>query len=119
MRETFGDLIRASRRRLGKSLQEVADEIGVTPVYVSEVERGKRPPFITERLAKLSRALKLDFESLLRKAWEEKKMIDFDPTSSDKQIEALMTLARGGLSEEQLDAILKIAQHRQKSMKFK
>ena len=115
-RESFGELIRSSRRLLGKSLQEVGDALGVTAVYISEVERGKRPPFVTERLKKLSKILEIDFERLVRAAWSERKMIDFDPGSSDKEIEALVTLARGGLSETQLDAIMKIAQGKQKKM---
>jgi transcriptional regulator with XRE-family HTH domain len=113
----FGDLIRSSRRTLGKSLQEVAEAIGVTAMYVSEVERGKRPPFVTERLPRLARALDIDLKRLLTSAWTEKRMIDFDPsTSSDKQIEALVTLARGGLSDSELDEILKIAQAKQRKI---
>jgi len=113
----FGDLIRSSRRTLGKSLQEVAEAIGVTAMYVSEVERGKRPPFVTERLPRLGRVLNIDLKQLLTSAWTEKKMIDFDPsTSSDKQIEALVTLARGGLSDSELDEILKIAQAKQRKI---
>lgn len=45
--ESFGELIRKSSRANNKSLQDVAGALQVTPVYVSEVERGKRPPFVT------------------------------------------------------------------------
>jgi transcriptional regulator with XRE-family HTH domain len=105
----FGELIRSSRRRLNKSLQDVADALSVSVVYVSEVERGKRPPFTTERLPALARVLELDLDGLKAAAWAERKMIDWDPaTTSDKQTEALMALARGGLSDSELEAILKI-----------
>jgi transcriptional regulator with XRE-family HTH domain len=107
---SFGEIIRASRRKLNKSLQDVADAIGVTPVYVSEVERGKRPPFTPERLPALATVLELDLNELRATAWIEKKMIEWDPgTTSRKQIEALVALARGGLSEGQLEKILEIA----------
>lgn len=119
VRESFGELVRASRRKIGKSLQEVADALGVTAVYVSEVERGKRPPFVTDRLAKLSKVIEVDFETLVRTAWSEKKSIEFDPSSSDKQMEALFTLARGGLSEAQLDGILKIVRTKKSGNLFK
>lgn len=115
--ESFGELIRASRRRLNKSLQDVADALGVTAVYVSEVERRKRPPFTTERLPSLSRVLGLDLKTLTAAAWAEKGMIEWDPSSaSDKQIEALVALARGGFSEPELEAILKIARRKQQEM---
>lgn len=114
--ESFGELIRKSRRANNKSLQAVADALNVTAVYVSEVERGKRPPFVTTRLPALAQALNLDLTTLLRAAWAEKKMIDFDPSSSSKQIEALFALSRGGYSEGELDEILTIAMRKQKAL---
>jgi len=114
--ESFGELIRKSRRANNKSLQEIANALGVTAVYVSEVERGKRPPFVTPRLPTLAHVLNLDLPTLLRAAWAEKKMIDFDPSSSDKQIEALFALSRGGCTESELDEILRIAARKQKEL---
>jgi transcriptional regulator with XRE-family HTH domain len=116
--ESFGELIRASRRRLNKSLQEVADALGVTAVYVSEVERRKRPPFTMERLPALSAVLGLDLNALITTAWAERKMIDWDPAvATDKQIRALVELARGGFSDKELDEILKkIEAKKQKEM---
>jgi len=111
---SFGELIRSSRRGLDKSLQDVADALGVTAVYVSEVERGKRPPFTIERLSALAEVLELDLDRLRAAAWAEKRMIEWDPsTASDKQVQALVALARGGLSESQLDEILEIAKVKQ------
>ncbi len=111
---SFGELIRSSRRRLNKSLQDVADALGVTVVYVSEVERSKRPPFTIERLPALAQVLELSLDELKTAAWAEREMIEWDPsTASDKQIEALTALARGGLSESQLEAILEIARKKQ------
>jgi transcriptional regulator with XRE-family HTH domain len=112
--ESFGELIRASRRIQNKSLQDVADALNVSAVYVSEVERSKRPPFTMERLPALSRILGIDLKTLITTAWTEKKMIEWDPSlASDKQIEALVALARGGFSEKELDAILEIAMKKQ------
>jgi transcriptional regulator with XRE-family HTH domain len=117
----FGELIRSSRRRLNKSLQDVADAIGVSAVYVSEVERGKRPPFTTERLPALAQVLELDFDQLKAAAWAEKKMIELDPgaTTNDRQIEALVALARGGLLDSELDEILTILNRKQLELKLK
>jgi len=112
--ESFGDLIRSNRRRLGKSLQEVADALGVTAVYISEVERGKRPPFVTGRLEKLAEVIGVDYGVLISAAWRQRKMIDIDPSSSEKQIKALAALARGGYSDAQLDVILEMAQGKER-----
>lgn len=118
--EPFGELIRASRRRLNKSLQDVADAIGVSAVYVSEVERGKRPPFTSERLPALAQVLEFDLDQLKAAAWAEKKMIDWDPVgASGKQVEALVELARGGLSDSELDEILAIVKRKQMELKLK
>ncbi len=114
--ESFGELIRTSRRRLNKSLQDVADALGVTAVYVSEVERRKRPPFTMERLPALSQVLELDLHTLKTAVWTERKMIECDPTFGEKQFQALVELARGGLSDNQLDEIIKIATQEQKEM---
>lgn len=115
--ESFGALIRASRRRQDKSLQEVADALGVTAVYVSEVERGKRPPFTMERLPALAEVLSMDVRILIKAAWIERRMIEWDPSlASDKQISALVELARGGLSDSQLEEILTIAKKKQAEM---
>jgi transcriptional regulator with XRE-family HTH domain len=114
--ESFGELIRASRRRLNKSLQDVADALGVTAVYVSEVERRKRPPFTMERLPALSQVIELDLHTLKTAAWAERKMIECDPALGEKQFQALVELARGGLSDSQLDEIIKIATQDQKEM---
>ncbi|RKH69067.1 transcriptional regulator [Corallococcus interemptor] len=40
----FGNFIRARRVAAGLSLRAVADRVGVTHVYLGEVERGVRPP---------------------------------------------------------------------------
>jgi transcriptional regulator with XRE-family HTH domain len=115
--ESFGDLIRSSRRRLNKSLQDIANALGVTAVYVSEVERGKRPPFTAERLPALAEALQLQLHTLLTTAWTERGMIEWNPVgASDKQIRALVELARGGFSDDELDAILEIAMTKQQKM---
>jgi len=115
--ETFGELIRTSRRGQNKSLQDVATALGVTPVYISEVERGKRLPFKPERLTALAEVLKIDINVLRTTAWVEKKMIEWDPaTASDKQIRALVEMARGGFSDTEWDAILRIATKKQKDM---
>jgi len=59
----------------------------------------------------------MDLRTLMKTAWAERKMIEWDPALvNDKQVQALVELARGGLSEGQLDEILKIATKEQREM---
>ena len=109
MKPKFGDLLRDARRKLDLTLQDVADRLDVSVVYVSEVERGKRPPFTRDRLAALAELVKIPEETLFAAAAFERKSVDFNPNEcSPKQLEALTALARGGLSDEKLDRILEL-----------
>lgn len=43
-RRAFGERLRALRKKAGKTLGDIAEGLGVSVVYVSDVERGNRPP---------------------------------------------------------------------------
>lgn len=51
-----GALIRARRRQMQKTLQEVCDEAGITPGYLSQVERDQATPSLGT-LAQIARSL--------------------------------------------------------------
>src|SRR5579883_884013 len=57
MSATFGQYLRAQRIKSGKSLRKVADEIGVSHVFLGEVERGERAPLKRERWPQLVAAI--------------------------------------------------------------
>ena len=57
MPERFGDLLRKLRRKADKTLGDVARLLGVSVVYVSDVERGNRKPFSNERIVLIARFL--------------------------------------------------------------
>lgn len=40
--ESFGEYIKARREVLGKSIRGLAQELGMTPVYLSDIEKGNR-----------------------------------------------------------------------------
>src|SRR5579872_6882480 len=74
----FGDYVRHARVANGLSLREVADAVGISHVYLGEVERGVRGPLMEshwdaliaaipsltrtelKRTAQMSRALEID-----------------------------------------------------------
>ena len=49
----FGQILREQRVSAGLSLREVADHIGVSHVYLSQVERGKTTPLTQDKWPKL------------------------------------------------------------------
>jgi transcriptional regulator with XRE-family HTH domain len=68
MARTFGDLLREQRLRAEKSLQDVAKHLDVSIAYVSDVERGRRGAFKTDRIHRIAEFLKVDPEPLLAAA---------------------------------------------------
>jgi|ERR1700692_3339414 transcriptional regulator with XRE-family HTH domain len=110
MAERFGDLLRRLRRKADKTLGDVARELGVSIVYLSDVERSNRKPFTNERLIKLATFLEADAETLIEAADKEKGIIEYDirrasPLQADVVGGLVAGLARGGVSDEQLKSI--------------
>lgn len=119
MQERFGDLVRTLRRKADKTLGDVARELGVSIVYLSDVERGNRKPFTTERIVKFAHLLKIKATPLIEAADREKGFIEYDirkakPLEVDVLSGLVAGLHRGGVSEKQLEdikAILKNSKH--------
>jgi transcriptional regulator with XRE-family HTH domain len=66
-RQVAGDVVRERRRALGLRLRDVADRAGISPQYLSEVERGRKEPS-SEMLSSICGALGLPLLDLLRAA---------------------------------------------------
>ena len=111
--ERFGDALRRTRHKAEKTLGDVARELNVSVVYVSDVERGNRRPFSNERILKVAKLLKADSAPLIAAAAVEKGVIEYDITKA-KPLEAgvvgdlVSGLARGGVTEDQLKRIRNI-----------
>lgn len=41
--KAFGEYVKARREALGKTLRSFASEIGISPAYMSDIEKGARP----------------------------------------------------------------------------
>lgn len=110
---SFGEILRQLRREKHKTLGDIARLLGISTVYLSDVERGNRKPFATDRILKISGFLRIDPSPLLEAADRERGVIEYDITNA-RPLEAsvvgdLVTgLARGGVSDEQLNQIQKI-----------
>jgi len=113
MPERFGDLLRKERRKADKTLGNVARLLGVSVVYLSDVERGNRKPLSNERIVKISGFLETDPAPLMEAADRERGFIEYDirkarPLEADVVGGLVAGLARGGVKDDQLHAIQKI-----------
>ena len=109
----FGDALRKQRREAGRTLGDVAQLLGVSVVYVSDVERGNRRPFSNERIVEIAKFIGGDPAPLIAAADVERGVIEYDITKA-KPLEAdvvgglVSGLARGGVSEDLLERINEI-----------
>ena len=113
MAQRFGEVLRRLRRKSDKTLGDLADELRVSAVYVSDVERGNRKPFATERIIRIAQYLGEDPREMLEAADRERGVIEYDISNGTpleaKVVGELVTgLARGGITEEKLREIQEI-----------
>jgi transcriptional regulator with XRE-family HTH domain len=106
----FGELLRKLRRKEDKTMGDLARLLSLSVVYVSDVERGNRKPFSNERIIKVATYLKEDPAALIEAADLERGFIEYDirkarPLEVDVVGGLVAGLARGGVTDEQLQNI--------------
>jgi transcriptional regulator with XRE-family HTH domain len=69
-REVLGSRLRALRAGRGETLAETADRAGISPQYLSEVERGRKEPS-SEMIAALAGALDTTLADLTTQVTED------------------------------------------------
>jgi len=113
MPERFGDLLRKQRRKADKTLGDLARVLSVSIVFLSDVERGNRKPLSKDRILKVAEFLGQDADLLMEAADHERGFIEYDirkarPLEADVVGGLVAGLARGGVTDEQLQNIQKI-----------
>ena len=63
--ERFGALIRREREAKEIGLREMAKKVGMSPTYLSKVERDEFPPPAEDKVSKIASILGLDLDELL------------------------------------------------------
>ncbi len=66
-RQALGEQLRAERNERGERIADIAERAGVSPQYLSELERGRKDPS-SEMLSALAGALDLSTRELTRRA---------------------------------------------------
>ena len=105
-KETFGSFVRAQREEKRLTLKDVAKVVGVSIVYLSDVETGRRPPFSdSTKLRKLAKALGIESADLREHASIDNKAVELGLDSNPKKSEFALQLARrwDSISDEELE----------------
>ena len=99
--DSLGDYLKEQRLGARLSLRQLADQVGVSNPYLSQIERGLRKPS-AEVLNQLARALRISAEQLYVRAG----IVDPD-TDVTGNVE-LAVLADPGLTERQKQSLLDV-----------
>ncbi|MFZ4809461.1 MAG: helix-turn-helix domain-containing protein [Hyphomicrobiaceae bacterium] len=67
-REKFGTFIRREREGKEIGLREMAKKIGVSPTYLSKVERDEFPPPAEDKVRAIAKIIECDVDDLLARA---------------------------------------------------
>lgn len=111
--ETFSSFIRNLRIETKLSMGQVARDLGITVVYYSEVEAGKKPPFPEKKVSyqKLANVLKGSADELARMAENDRekrnyvKLFDCDNETADVAVSFGRCLSNKKLNAKQLQRI--------------
>ena len=107
----FGELVRG--KRVGKEigLREMAKMIGVSPTYLSKVERDEFPPPSEDKVRKIAEIIGCDADELLARAGRVSSDLSEIIKQHPRELAALLRTTKG-LSA---DAVTKLARQAQKA----
>ena len=105
---SFGTVVRSGREARGLSLSAIAKALGVTKVYVSDVERGLRAPFTREKLEKVAEVLELDPVELHELAADHRGYVRLPYSAEDRDKNRLAAVLSHRWVEMDGDEVVKI-----------
>ncbi|HEY6509796.1 MAG TPA: helix-turn-helix transcriptional regulator [Vicinamibacterales bacterium] len=111
---TFGALLRRHRKALECTVTELANHLGVSMTYLSDVERDRRPPLSAQRINKIARYFSLsndEWDALLMahaREWGAFCLSVEGAGERKMRLGMALVVAWKYLTDEQLDAIAKV-----------
>jgi transcriptional regulator with XRE-family HTH domain len=111
--EKFGAFIRRKREAKDLGLREMAKMIGVSPTYLSKVERDEFPPMAEERVRVIAEIIECDADDLLARAGRVSSDITDIIKRQPVPLAALLRTTKG-LSAEDIARLTREAQQRTK-----
>ena len=108
-REKFGAFIRREREAKEFGLREMAKMIGVSPTYLSKVERDEFPPPAEDKVKAIAKIIECDIDDLLARAGRVSTDISDIIKRHPVQLAALLRTTRG-LKPEDIIGLVRDAQ---------
>jgi HTH-type transcriptional regulator, competence development regulator len=113
-REKFGAFIRRQREAREIGLREMANMIGVSPTYLSKVERDEFPPPTEDRVKAIAKIIQHDLDDLLALAGRVSSDLSEIIRQQPKEMASFLR-AMKGRSAEDMAAISRRLQKTEKS----
>lgn len=110
-KKRFGERLRELREESRKRLKDLAEVMGWSTVYVSDIELGRRNPPAPEHIRKMGNFFGVSPKELLDLADREMQRVELDLNEENpSRTEMALMLARSwdGLSEEEVSQIKEI-----------
>ena len=98
--ETFGATVRREREKLDIGLREMAKKIGISPTYLSKVERDEFPPPAEDKVKALAEILDLDVDELLALAGKVSSELTEIIRRQPREMASFLRAANGLTAEE-------------------
>jgi len=112
MSNEFGELLRQARTKAGRTMGDLAEHLGVSVAYVSDVERGTRAPLTAQRLARAVELLEIeDPDALVIAAAQSRGAFELEATdvsAKAKEVGAALMRGWGDLSDDELELIANV-----------
>jgi len=109
---SFGETLRELRTAQDLGLRETAILVGISPTYLSRIERGKENPPKPETIKALAKALAADPDVLFRLSSSTDPEFTDCLKANPKVAKLVHIIIKHNLSEEQVDLILGFVQEK-------
>jgi transcriptional regulator with XRE-family HTH domain len=109
--ERFGEFVRREREAKEIGLREMAKMIGVSPTYLSKVERDEFPPPVEDKVKAIAKIINCDADELLARAGRVSSDLSDIIKRHPRDMAALLRTTKGLTAE----AIAKLARQVQRA----
>ncbi len=106
--ERFGEFVRRNREAKGIGLREMAKLVGVSPTYISKVERDEFPPPAEDRVKLIAELIGCDVDELLARAGRVASELSSIIKKQPKEMASFLRAANG-LTADELTKLVKAA----------
>lgn len=107
--KAFGDTLRELRVAQDLGLRETATKVGISPAYLSRIERGKERPPRPEVIKELARLLAADPDVLFRlSSSTDPEVVDY-VTERPELLRLLRFLQDGGFTSDETEELYQFA----------